>query len=144
MYTFLPAMKNAGVPLLREALSEMKRYYTRDDFINHMARFRIILNRSTSLTEQEKQMVHDDIYEYNSLFDEDPEIQAMVAKGKIEVAQQLLNEIAKFRFPLLVEVIQQRTASIQNVDMLSQLAKQIAVAKDEQTARWVLDTYAAA
>lgn len=89
-------------------------------------------------------MVHDDIYEYNSLFDEDPEIQAMVAKGKIEVAQQLLNEIAKFRFPLLVEVIQQRTASIQNVDMLSQLAKQIAVAKDEQTARWVLDTYAAA
>ncbi|GAC1564257.1 MAG: hypothetical protein NVS2B2_31420 [Ktedonobacteraceae bacterium] len=39
-------------------------------------------------------MVHDDIYEYNSLFDEAPKVQAKVA-GTIEVAQKLLNEIVK-------------------------------------------------
>ncbi len=55
MYTFLPAMKNANVPLLREAIKEMEQYYTRADFIHHLARFRTILNRSTSLMEQEKQ-----------------------------------------------------------------------------------------
>lgn len=51
MYTFLPAMKGASVSLLVQALNEMKQYYMRDNFINHLAHFRIILNRSTALTE---------------------------------------------------------------------------------------------
>ncbi len=144
MYAFLPVMKNTSVPLLIEALGEMKRYYTRDAFINHIARFKVILNRSTSLTEQEKQMVREEIYEYNSLFDNDPEVMERVAKGQVEVAHKFLTDIVEFRFPGLTEMVRQRTATIENIEILSQLTKQLAVAKDEQMARWVLDTYAAA
>ena len=80
-------------------------------------------------------MVNDDIYEYDSLFDNDPDILAKVAKGEIRVAQKILKDIVEFRFPELMEAVQQRTSTIESVEMLSQLTKQLAVAKDEQTAR---------
>ena len=88
-------------------------------------------------------MVNDDIYEYNSLIDNDPEVLERVAKGEIKGAQKILTDIVEFRFPGLPETVRQRTATIESIEMLSQLTKQIAFAKDEQTARWVLDTYAA-
>lgn len=147
MYTFLPAMKNANVQLLLQAIREMEQYYTRDRFINHLSRFRVILNRSTSLSEKEKQMVNDTIYEYDSLLDNDPDIQKKVAegetRGETRGAQKIVTTLVEVRFPTLVEVAQERIVSIQNVDMLNQLAKQIFTAQDEQTALWVLNSYAA-
>lgn len=93
-------------------------------------------------------MVNDDIYEYDSLFDNDPDIQKKVAKGEargeVKGAQKKLADIVEFRFPELTEAVQQRASTIESIEMLSQLTKQIAFAKDEQTARWVLDTYTAA
>ncbi len=143
MYAFLPAMKGASVPLLIDALNTMKQYYTRDNFINHLARFRVILNRSTSLTEQEKQMIRDNVHEYNSLFDNDPEVKEKVAEGETRVAQKIVRTLVEARFPVLAEVAQERIGNIQNVDMLNQLARQISTVNDEQTALWVLNSYAA-
>ncbi|GAC1393594.1 MAG: hypothetical protein NVSMB38_22300 [Ktedonobacteraceae bacterium] len=143
MYTLLPVMRNASVPLLVEAMKEMRQYYTPARFGNHFARFKRFLQRSTTLTEQEKQMVNNELYEYDSLLDENPEIQERVAKGETKGAQKIVTDMVEFRFPTLAEEAHKHVMSIQSVDMLSQLAKQIAVAKDEQTARWVLETYAA-
>ncbi len=93
-------------------------------------------------------MVNDDIYEYDSLLDNDPEIQKKVAKGEargeVKGAQKIVTDMVEFRFPTLAEEAYEQVQNIQSIDMLSQLTKQIAVAKDEQTARWVLDTYSAA
>ena len=88
-------------------------------------------------------MVDDDLTAYNSLFDNDPEIKAKVAKGKTEGAQKIITEIVSVRFPKLEETARQRVAMIQSIDMLSQLAKQIATADNEQLALWVLNSYAA-
>ena len=88
-------------------------------------------------------MVDDDLTAYNSLFDNDPEIKAKIAKGETKGAQKIITEIVSVRFPTLEETARQRVAMIQNIDMLSQLAKQIATADNEQLALWVLNSYAA-
>jgi len=147
MYTLLPAMKNVDVALLIRVVREMEQYYPRDSFIRHLARFRVILHRSTTLTEQEKQKMDDELYGYDSLLDNDPSIQEKVAKskatGKTEGAQEIVTALVEIRFPKLVEVAQQKIPGIQSVEMLSQLTKQIATAEDEKTALWVLNSYAA-
>lgn len=88
-------------------------------------------------------MVRKDIYEYNSLFDNDPEVKEKVAEGEARGAQKIVTTLIEVRFPELAEVAQERIGNIQNIDMLNQLAKQISTAKDEQTALWVLNSYAA-
>ncbi len=87
-------------------------------------------------------MVNDDIDEYNSLLDNDSYVQKKVARSEMEGVKKVLIAIVKLRFPDLVESAQQRASTVKSVEMLIQLTKQIAVAKDEQLARWVLDTYA--
>jgi len=140
-------MKNVDVALLIRVVREMEQYYPRDSFIRHLARFRVILHRSTTLTEQEKQKMDDELYGYDSLLDNDPSIQEKVAKskatGKTEGAQEIVTALVEIRFPKLVEVAQQKIPGIQSVEMLSQLTKQIATAEDEKTALWVLNSYAA-
>ena len=67
MYSLLPAMKNVSVPLLIRIIKEMEQYYSRDSFIHHLTRFKVILNRSTTLTKQEKQEMNDELSSYDSL-----------------------------------------------------------------------------
>ena len=147
MYSLLPAMRNVSVLILIRVIKEMEQHYSRDNFIRHMTRFKVILNRSTTLTEQEKQEMNEELYSYDSLLDSDPGIQEKVEKskatGKTEGAQEVLTTLVEVRFPQLVEVAQQKVTNIQSVEMLKQLTKQIATAEDEKTALWVLNSYAA-
>ena len=144
MYTLLPAMKNVSVPMLVQALKDMKHYYTRERFSHHLARFIRILQRSKSLSEEEKQTMRSELNQnYDSFIDENPDVQERVAQGEAKGAQKIVTSIVEVRFPTLAELAQQRVANIQSLEKLDQLAKQIATASDEQMARWVLDSYAA-
>ena len=80
---------------------------------------------------------------YDSLIDENPDVQERVAKGEARGAQKIVTSVVEVRFPTLAELAQQRVASIQSLEKLNQLAKQIATVPDEQTAIWVLNSYAA-
>jgi hypothetical protein len=144
MYTLLPAMKGAKASLLLRAIDEMELKYTRTDFVRHLVRFRTILRRSMTLSMQDKQIVegHMDIT-YDSLLDEDPEIQERVAKARIVGQQKTVIDFIEARFPTLVEAAQEQIARLNKPDELSRLTKQIALAPDEATARWVLGTFAA-
>jgi hypothetical protein len=144
MYTLLPAMKGANASILLNAINEMEQKYTRTDFIRHLVRFRTILRRSMTLSTQDKQIVenHMDIT-YDSLLDEDPEIQERVAKAKIAGQQKAVLDFVEVRFPTLVPVAQEQIVRLNKADELSRLMKQIALAPDENTARWVLGTFAA-
>jgi len=86
-------------------------------------------------------------YYYDSLLDEDPEIKEKVAqgelKGELRGAQTIVVNFLEARFPSLTELGQQKVTLIRSTDTLSLLAKQIATAPDESTARWLLDTIAA-
>jgi hypothetical protein len=144
MYTFLSAMKGANASLLIQALEEMKQHYTQPEFVRHTNRFRTILNRSNTVSVQDKRIVEDYMeYHYDSLLDEDPEIKEKIAQGKLQGAQTIVVTFLEARFPSLAELGQQKVTLIRSTDILNLLAKQIATAPDESTARWLLDTIAA-
>ncbi|MGI9062156.1 MAG: hypothetical protein ACR2H5_26695 [Ktedonobacteraceae bacterium] len=144
MYTFLSAMKGANASLLIQALEEMKQHYTQPEFVRHASRFRTILNRSNTISMQDKRIVEDYMeYHYDSLLDEDPEVKERVARGKIEALQEMAMEVVNDQYPTLAELAQERVLLIKQPEMLRQLVKQIYKAPDESTARWVLNTFAA-
>jgi hypothetical protein len=80
---------------------------------------------------------------YDSLLESDPEFQQRVAEARIEGQQKLVLELVVDRFPALAEIAQQKIVRLTKQEMLMQLNKQIALAPDENTARWVLNTFAA-
>jgi len=98
---------------------------------------------------QDKQIVEDYMLnnKYDSLIDEDPEIQERVARGKMEGAvdelQQMVVEAVKDQYPALLELAQERVVSIRKLDLLRQLVKLIYKAPDETNARLALDMFSA-
>ena len=93
---------------------------------------------------QDKRIVEDYMeYHYDSLLDEDPEIKEKMAQSKLQGAQTIIVTFLEARFPSLAELGQQKVTLIRSTDILNLLAKQIATAPDESTARWLLDTIAA-
>ena len=143
MYTLLPAMKGATAPLLIQAINEMEQRYKRPQLVRHLTRFRIIMHRTKTLSSQDKQSVEDYMhqYQYDSLLDEDPEIQERIARGKVEALQETVIAIVENKYPSLVELAQERIVLIGRLDALRQLVMLILNAPDESTARWLLNTF---
>ncbi len=143
MYTLLPAMKGITAPMLVQAIAEMEQAYTGEHLKRHLRRFRTILRRSRTLTEQDKQLVEAKMRSYDSLLESDPEFQQRIAEAIIEGQQNLVLGLVADRFPALAETARQKIVRLTKQELLMQLNKQIALAPDENTARWVLDTFAA-
>ena len=144
MYTFLPGMKGANAALLLQAIEDMNQRYPRPLFVRHLRRFKKILQRSGTVSVQDKQIVEAKMHEhYDSFVDEDPEVQERVARGKIQIAQKMVVGLVEVRFPSLTELAQEKVTLIRNTDALDQLAKQVATVPDETTASWLLNTFAA-
>src|SRR5260221_124588 len=143
MYTFLPGMKGANAALLLQAIEDMNQRYPRPLFVRHLRRFKKILQRSGTVSVQDKQIVEAKMHEhYDSFVDEDPEVQERVARGKIQIAQKMVVGLVEVRFPSLTELAQEKVTLIRNTDALDQLAKQVATVPDENTASWLLNTFA--
>jgi hypothetical protein len=79
---------------------------------------------------------------YDSLLDEDPDIQERVARGKIQGQQNAVIELVEIRFPALIERAKQQIVGLNRPEDLSRLMRLIATAPDEAVARWILDTFA--
>ena len=143
MYTLLPAMKGANASLLMRAITEMEQRYTGSHLAHHLVRFQTILQRSTTVSAQDKQIVEDRLRMYDSLLEQDSYVHEQRDRGRTEGQQKALLDLIEVRFPALVEMAQQQVAHLNKSDELSRLMKQIALAPDEATARWLLDTLAA-
>ncbi len=89
--------------------------------------------------------MEEQLYTYDSLLDQDPEIQARIAKakaeGEIRGAQKTVVAAIEARFPTLMELAQQKVLLIKSMEALSLLAKQVATAPDEGKLRWLLNTF---
>jgi len=145
MYTLLPAMKGADVPLLLQAIEEMKQRYRESELGHHLVRFRTILRRSKTVSTQDKQEVENHLDYYDSLLDQDPYLQQQKALERIlgrtegiQAFQDTIIEIVKNRFPALVELAQQRVMQIKQLDDLKQLNVQLSIAADQTAARRLL------
>jgi hypothetical protein len=147
MYAFLPAMKGASISLLLQAVKDMEQQYTRSQFTRHFTRFKTILHRSRTLSEQDKKEMEEQLYTYDSLLDQDPEIQERIAQakaeGEIQGVQETVVGFVEARFPALGELAQERVTLIRNTEVLRLLVKQVAALPDEDAARWLLSTLAA-
>jgi len=122
-----------------------KLYYKGAELGHHLVRFRTILRRSKSLSEQEKQKVEAHLRTYDSLLDQDPYFQEekdlerkLGLNEGIQAFQRTIVEIVKSRFPALTELAQQRVAQIQELDDLQQLNIQLSTARNQTAARRIL------
>lgn len=96
------------------------------------------------MSEQDKQAVEARIMQtYDSLIDEDPEVQERVARGKIEALQEMVLEAVKSQYPSLGELAQERVGLIREPATLRQLVIYIFTAPDENTVRFLLTHTAA-
>ncbi len=143
MYTLLPAMKGVTVAMLLQAVEEMEHLYAPVQLARHLIRFQTLLRRSKTLSEQDKKIVEEKLQPYDSLLDENPEVQRNVANIIVEERQQAVLDVVEARFPGLLGMAQVQVAHLDDRNELRRLAKQIILAPDEQTARWALNTYAA-
>ncbi len=119
MYTLLPAMKDITASMLVQAIAEMEQAYTGDHLRRHLRRFRTILRRSRTLSEQDKQIVEGKMRSYDSLLESDPEIQQM----KAQVRQEDVVFVVETRFPALVEIAQRQVVRLNKNDDLQRLMK---------------------
>ena len=92
---------------------------------------------------QDKQIVEARMQSYDSLLESDPEIQQKIAESQIQGQRRNVMVLVEARFPALVEIVQQHVVRMSKEEQLDQLTKIIALAPDEKTARWAINTLAA-
>lgn len=85
--------------------------------------------------------------EYDSLIDDNPEVQERVAKGvikgKILALQQLVLDAVNEEYPPLAPLAQEKVIQLRKPEELRKLVKLIYKAPNEEAVRWLLDNYAA-
>ena len=142
MYTFLPGMYGVTPTLLMQAIHEMEQHYNRPQFARHLTRFWHILMRTPILSEEEKQAVIEQMYPYNSLIDENPEIQKRLAREGIEreikQTQKLVLDAVESEFPELSSLAAQEVVHVRDMEYLSRSLKMIYQAPNEDAVRWLL------
>ena len=80
---------------------------------------------------------------YDSLLEEDPDIQELQVKAEVQGLQQLALEAVEDQYPSLLPLAQERVIHIKQSTLLRQLVKLIFKAPDEKTVHWLLETYTA-
>ena len=168
MYPLLPTMQGVTDELLLQAMREMVEYYKDNDALiaRQFVWMGVMLRRAETITPQQKQRIQERLRMFERLWDEDPEIQRIKAeaeakgkaegeaKGKaegeakgearaMEVSKELVVLVVGSRFPTLAPLVQEKVGNIRQLEQLSILARQIATAPDEATARWAIGTFAA-
>jgi predicted transposase YdaD len=150
-YTLLPAMEHANVPLLKQALQEMREYYPDNkEFGHHLTRFNTIMLKSSTLTPEQKEEMKEvlkTVYKYDMFIDENPDVQERIersraqamaegevkgrAEGEAKGMQQLILASIKNRFPKLPVQAQPVIEQIQDTQKLEKLFLQLASATTE-------------
>jgi hypothetical protein len=145
VYTLLPAMQGANAPMLIQALGVMKEHYTRQRFGHHLIRFRRIMQRSQTMSEQDKKRVEEELrmhMAYDWFLDDNPDVQERVVKGEhrgeFRGLQKSALRIIKQRFPSLAEPAQKPIVQINDQDELEQMIDQLLVVANEAEARKLL------
>ena len=166
MYAWLPAMENANGRLLLQAIDEMVEYYQGNEakFGEHLLWFGLFFRRADLLPLQEKLLVEERLNTFQQLIEEDELVrkqremgeqigfakgkqeglaegkQEGLAEGETKALQDTLLMIIEMRFPSLLAWAQQQVVSIQELDALRFASRQMLVAPDEATARFILRT----
>ncbi len=140
MYSMLPAMKGVTVKMLVQVLEEMRQHYTTKEMEQHLTLFWRMLQKSQTLTKEEKEQVGEVIkVEFNWWIDTNPEIKKRIARaakaskqeGELEDARQVVLQVVQAHFPKQLSLAQQRVSTLNKPDQLHRLLLDIIGAPDE-------------
>jgi flagellar biosynthesis/type III secretory pathway protein FliH len=151
-------MKYASVTLLKKALKALKQYYfLRANLEPHIARFRTLVEKSSTMTEQEKKIMQEEIrvnYSYDWFIDNNPDIidrmklreregfekgiekgneegfEKGIEKGIVEGLQMSVIGIIQAKFPDIIQQVRSHVLEVQDATLLSRLNIQIVNASD--------------
>ena len=157
MYAFLPTMQGANEALLKQAIDELIEYYKHDDtrLARELRWLGILLRRTETVPLDDKRKVQERLDMWDSLTEQDPKMKQIraqskaegkaegEAKGELKASQRMVLALIDVRFPSLIELAKRHVKQVKDPETLTQLAKQIAIAPDEDTARSILVSYAA-
>jgi len=157
IYPLLPAMQGANETLLLQAIEELKEYYKDNEskLARRLLWLGIFLRRAETVPPRDKRKVEERLDMFEHLLEQDEYIQKQRAlgeaegelrgetRGEIRGMQKGIISIVDARFPTLTKLAQQHIERIDKPDDLDRLLRMIVVAPDENTARFVISTYAA-
>jgi len=127
LYTLLPTMEKPTASLLIKALQELSDHDTRPQLVRHLKWFHIMLHRTTTVSQEDKQKVEKYLnmqYQLHPLLAEDPLIQSVIAH---EVAHGVEQGIA------------QKTAELEQ-RFPEELAKEVAKSLAEHEAKTIQES----
>jgi hypothetical protein len=149
LYALLPAMKGATPEVLAQGLRAMKAFYASDEsrLGMHWLWFGTLLDRTTTVSQQDKERTRIEMSESESLLDSNPFVRDRVAKGRAEGEAKGLQEAlliaVELRFPALLDLAQERAKRAKQPDALKVVLRGINSASSEEIARAFLDSLAA-
>lgn len=110
--------------------------------------FKIFLERTTTVSPEEKRKVEERLDTLDQLLEQSSFVLKQRERGKEEgglhMAQQILIDIVRMRYPALAELAQNRAERTIQPDVLREVISLIVAAPDEATARFILSTPSAA
>jgi hypothetical protein len=143
-------MKDPKLDLLKQAIREIRQRYSPRQSVEYLAWFHSMLKRTTTMSDQEKCIVEEELNmstQYKDFLRENPIVHQFIieseTKGKIEgeikgEIKGLRKSILKFlktRFSdSLVELAEQALSGIEDVEVLDAL-EEVAFTSDEQSLR---------
>jgi hypothetical protein len=168
LYPLLPTMQGLTDGLLLQVMQEMVEYYQarNEEVSKQFLWMSILLRRSETIPEEEKLRMEKELEMYDPLFEQDPWVQRKVAeaetrgeaRGKAEAEareraeteakeaealQKTVVVLVKSRYPRLASLARENVVLIKNPIELSSMVKQVALAPDETTTRFVITSFAA-
>lgn len=156
-YGLLPTMENLTKELLLEGIDRMIQFYQDDQQLlrEELLCFKVMLQRAKRLSETDMEAVLRRIHMYDPLLEEDPWVKSLQQKslaegqakglveGRLSSVRDLLLVFVQANFPHLTELAQTRAMQTDQWDVLNALFVQIIAAKNEQTAREILEQFTA-
>lgn len=153
VYSMLPTMLGADYTLLSQALDEMKDAYEgqTERLQKHVLWFGTFLQRSNTVSPEDKRRIREKMSNLESLLDENPFVQKRReegreegrAEGEAKGKQKALMLVVEGRFPQLTALAQQKVERGAKPDALDLVIKGVAAAPDEATAKLLLNLLAA-
>jgi hypothetical protein len=149
LYALLPALKGATYESLAQGLRAMKDFYAGDEsrLGMHWLWFGTLLDRTTTVSQQDKERTRMEMSESESLLDSNPFVRDRVARGEARGEAKGLQEAliiaVELRFPSLLDLAQERAKRAQQPDVLKVVLRGINSAASEEIARAFLDSLAA-
>lgn len=150
LYVLLPGMKDPSVALLKRAIKQIVEYYDEKHAIDRLIQFGVMLKRTTTVLEGNKQKIQEELEmytPYQKFISQNPDVerygQQREMEGKIEGKVNSILKILNFRFPndMLIALAKQALGDIHDIQVLDQLESEALRSPDEKYIHKQLSKY---